>query len=214
MVQFAEQNNVLRHEQFGSRLFKSAIDIAWKKVLTYKDARLTKTDLATFENDASSCYDRVIPEVALLACRRIGLPPECCTLLYKALGHMRYHISKAHGIDQAPIVGSDNSRIFGTGQGSGASPAIWLAMSEVLIQALKKTERGTSFVSKCKFIKHRRVIYAFVDDSTVWANQELGDMDYSPTQLHQRIQTTAQWWEKYLSLSGGTLNLKNVSFIF
>ncbi len=122
---------------------------------------------------------------------------------------MKYHVSTAHGIDNHQIQEWNNSRLFGTGQGSGASPAIWLAMSEVLIQALKALEDGTSFTSHCGTVQHNRVIDAFVDDSTVWVNQNLCDKFYVPSNLQKSLQQVAQMWEKFLSLSGGTLNLKS-----
>ncbi len=115
--------------------------------MAYENARLTKMDLAILDNDVSFCYDHIIPKVALLACCQLGMTPQCCTLLAKSLCQMKYHISTAPRIDQRPISESPNSQLFGTGQGSGASPAVWLAMSEVLIQALKSSTTGTFFTS-------------------------------------------------------------------
>ncbi len=131
----------------------------------------------------------------------------------KALSQMQYHMSMAHGIDPNPITESSASRLFGKGQGSGASPTIWLAMSEVLIQALKNFNSGTNFISHYGTVKHQWVNDAFVDDSTVWDNQILEDVSYTMENLCLSIQKTAQMWEKFLSLSGGTLNLKNASTI-
>ena len=62
--------------QWGSRKGKSYIDAALLKELTYEVARYTRTDLATFDNDAKSCYDRIVMLYAMLWCQQLGMPPS------------------------------------------------------------------------------------------------------------------------------------------
>ena len=48
-------------EQWGSRNGRSANTVVLLKHLTYEMMQLTKTDGGTFDNDATACFDRIIP---------------------------------------------------------------------------------------------------------------------------------------------------------
>jgi hypothetical protein len=67
-----EDHNKFDEEQGGSRPGRTAIDIAQRKALTYLYTRITKNCLATIDNDAKSCYDRII--ASLIASRALGMP--------------------------------------------------------------------------------------------------------------------------------------------
>ena len=57
LLEHNEALNKLDDLQWGSRKGKSYLDAALLKELTYKIARYTRTNLATFDNDAKLCYD-------------------------------------------------------------------------------------------------------------------------------------------------------------
>ena len=42
----------------------SANNLVNNKALTYLYSRITRTGLGTFDNDATACYDRIVPNVA------------------------------------------------------------------------------------------------------------------------------------------------------
>jgi hypothetical protein len=51
--------------QSGSRPGKRAIDVVLQKEMKYLYASLTRTPLGTIDNDAKSCYDRIICSLAI-----------------------------------------------------------------------------------------------------------------------------------------------------
>jgi hypothetical protein len=55
MVHGAEKQDHLHEGQWGSRPGRSAHDALIHKLLTYEVVRMTRTPLATFDNDAKSC---------------------------------------------------------------------------------------------------------------------------------------------------------------
>ncbi|KAL7559678.1 hypothetical protein ACA910_002387 [Epithemia clementina (nom. ined.)] len=55
-----EQHSALHDGQWGSRHRRQCIDVVTLKQLTYELSRVTQTDLITFDNDAKSCYDRIV----------------------------------------------------------------------------------------------------------------------------------------------------------
>ena len=142
MVWNAEDHRALGDSQAGSRPGRCAIDVALQKALTYETALTTKTNLATFDNDATGCYDRIITALAMIACRRLGVPESACLLQAITLASMIYYIKTARGISSGTYTNTIWDPIFGTGQGSCASPALWLAISIILFPALSLSGHG------------------------------------------------------------------------
>ena len=81
-------------------------------------------DLLRFDNDASACYDRIIVALGMLAARRCGMPKNAIRLHSEALQFMRYTVKTVYGISEANYSGTIFEPLFGTGQVSGASPAV------------------------------------------------------------------------------------------
>ena len=65
MMVNAEKHEALNMNQWGSRKNKQCIDVVLLKVFTYELSRYTRTSLITFDNDAKSCYDRIVMCFAL-----------------------------------------------------------------------------------------------------------------------------------------------------
>ena len=60
--------------QQGSRKRRTANDVVLLKRITYDLTRQLRTNLGTFDNDAKSCYDRIINGLAMIVSRRLGMP--------------------------------------------------------------------------------------------------------------------------------------------
>ena len=105
--------------------------------------------------------------------------------------------------------------LFGTGQGSGASPAIWLSLVTVLLNsfdrlALEYNIQGLDFTDPWREINAKWHIRAFVDDT----NQGILDLTHSlsPQELTEQLRTAGQLWENLLHISGGALNLSKCNW--
>ena len=96
--------------------------------------------------------------------------------------------------------------LFGTGQGSGASPAAWLTLIVILLNTIDKElpDDRMTFLDPITKKAHSRLADAFVDD-TMLGKSDSGDLSYED--LIGRLQLIAQTWERLLSYSGGALNL-------
>jgi hypothetical protein len=106
---------------------------------------VTKTNLATFDNDATGCYDRILAALAMIACRRLGVSTEAVLIQSITLLLMAYHLKTARGVSAGSYRSTMEDPIFGSGQGSCASPALWLAISILLIHALRLAGPGVTF---------------------------------------------------------------------
>ena len=96
--------------------------------------------------------------------------------------------------------------LFGTGQGSGASPGAWLTLTVILLNAIDKEipDDRMPFLDPITKKPHSLLADAFVDD-TILGKSDRGDLSYED--LIGRLQLIAQIWERLLSYLGGALNL-------
>jgi hypothetical protein len=179
--------------------------------LTADLCRILKHDLARFDNDASACYDRIIVALGMLAARRCGMPQNAIRLHADALKFMKYTVKTMYGISTDNYQGTPFAPLFGTGQGSGASPAVWLSLVVLLLHTFDRLiPHRMNFVPISGAREHSRSSDAFVDDTSVGFTSTQEDLIYSDLIL--QLQEVAQTWERLLSLSGGKLNLSKCSW--
>ena len=74
LIRHAKKYRVLGTSNHGSRPGRQTKDAHMEKLLLYENASLTRTSLITMDNDAKSCYDRIIKTLASIACIGVGLP--------------------------------------------------------------------------------------------------------------------------------------------
>ncbi len=135
------------------------------------------------------------------------MPPLPCILVAHILSTMVYHTKSGAGLASQPYCNSAAHPIYGTGQGSCASPIFWLLLSLVLIAALQKRHTGMSFQTPDGKIVTDRPIDRIVDDTTVGAN-----VAPAGTSILEEGRRVARDWETLLFLSGGTLAPKKCFF--
>jgi hypothetical protein len=210
MVSNAERYNALNDQQHGSRPRRMTMDALFLSRLEKDLIRQTKTNAAHMDNDATGCYDRIIVSLGMMACRRLGMPTSAIRCQADALLFMRYAVKHVYGISETEYSSTLLEPLFGTGQGSGASPAIWLSLVTILLNAFDRLAtaynvQGLEFDDPWKEISVNWHIGAFVDDT----NQAILDTTHSLTddELIEQLRTAGQLWENLLFISGGALNL-------
>ena len=84
---------------------------------------------------------------------------------------MQYKVKTAFGISKDYYIGTLEKPLFGTGQGSGASSAVWLTLVVVLMNTLDRlTCERTRFKFPDSPVHHTLLIDAFVDDTSLIFN--------------------------------------------
>jgi hypothetical protein len=206
LVKQAVKHDLLNDGQHGSIPERICMDPVMLTQLTTDLCRLLKVNLARFDNDASACYDRIIVMLGMLAARRCGMPTNAVSTHAKALRLMKYSVKTIHGISDKNYHGTPFECLFGTGQGSGASPAVWLTLVVILMNTIDRlTPEQMHSQSPSGHLTHSRLADAFVDDTS------LGFTDYgkrTSPEMVNTFQEIAQQWENLLHYSGGSLNLK------
>ncbi len=100
---------------------------------------MLKMNNARFDNDASACFDRIrIVALGMLAARRCGMPNSAIRTHARSLELMKYTVKTVFGISEQSYRGTPFALLFGTGQGSGASPAVWLSLVVILLNTLDR----------------------------------------------------------------------------
>jgi len=115
---------------------------------------------------------------------------------------MKYYIKTKHGISEAYYRATNSYWLFGTGQGSGASPAVWLTISVILLSALTALASvSMKFMDPWYDIFDEQNADGYVDDSANGArdsHQEEammlanGDTETSPAQCTDMGATVIQ----------------------
>jgi ribonuclease HI len=200
LVKQCEKHKALGNEQWGSRPGRQALDPAMLKGLAYEIARTTRSNIATLDNDAKACYDRIIMSLAALRAQQLGLHKETINTLINFLQQAEYHITTGHGTSVDSYSNKDNIKLHGPGQGSRAGPAIWLIISTALLAAYKQKATVLTLSNPDGTTTVSRHTDCFVDDTTIFCNSE-------PAALKTELQQNAQQWESILYSSGGALEL-------
>jgi hypothetical protein len=98
----------------------------------------TKTNAAHMDNDATGCYDRIIVLLGMMSCRRLGMLQSAIKCQTDDLLSMQYAVKHVYGISETEYSSAISEPLFGTGQGSGASHAIWLSLVTVLLNGFNR----------------------------------------------------------------------------
>ena len=210
MVKNAEQAQALNDQQHGSRPRRMTTDALFFARLEKDIIRQIRANSAHMDNDATGCYDRIIISLGMIACRRLGMPEAAIRCQTDTLHLMRYAVKHMYGTSATEYTGSDSEPLFGTGQGSGASPAVWLGLVVILLNALDRMSSeddipGLDFTDPWDDFSARWRVGAFVDDT----NQGILDASgmLSIEELVDQLRQAGQMWETLLHISGGSLNL-------
>ena len=201
-------------DQGGSRKDRRAQEILLFKHLVYSVVRLTKTNCASFDNDAKSCYDRIVMLLASLSSQSLGLDPKACELFLRVLEKAKYHVKTQLGVSTDFYQTNANRKIHGPGQGGKSSPSIWTIISCLLMKCMRAKSDGARFFDPYREIVIHKISSGFVDDITHLVNSFLQSLqgDDSLQELARQTTTTAQWWEELLHATGGKLELQKCFF--
>ena len=208
VMENAEKFDLLPDEQAGSRKNHRSNLTALNKVLANDIIRARKLPSVIIFNDAKSCYDRIVLWVAALALRRLGATKESTLEMMQTLQSASHKICTAYGDSTSTYGGRDSyPPLQGVGQGNGAGPAIWVAISTVLLTIMRSKGFGLSILSAISLEALAIAGFAFVDDADIIhaAND--------PSTDNQVVLKTAQaainTWEGTLNATGGAIGAED-----
>ena len=149
-----------------------------------------------------------MPSVGGISLQCLSVSTNAVSTLLNTLQQMRYKVRTSLGISKASF-SNLNNWVLGTLQGSGASPCLWLAITCVLLGAMRKRSPGVTFQNPQGTLECNRIGKAYVDDTEFWLT--IPDTDI--VQLAKEMQDIAQHWEQLLYTTGGALALEKCFYV-
>ena len=204
MMYTAERLQAIALEQFGSRNKLSASNQSLNKRLTFDLIQQKKRPAALCSNDAKSCYDRIVHSVASLCMQRLGVPPAPIVCMFTTIQNLEHRIRTIYGDSKIGFSGALWAvPIQGVGQGNGAGPQIWAAVSTPVLNLLREEGYGAYFQPAISAEKLSFVGYAFVDDTDLLSVLEDKEADYRRVAEHMQEALAA--WERGIRATGGAI---------
>ena len=172
---------------------------------------MTKTNGASYDNDAKACYNRIGMSLASLCSQCLGMSARACQLLVTTLREAHYHVKTQLGVSNEYYTTTESSTVHGFGQGGQESPSIWAIISDIIMKCLGEKLEGAILCDSKQLLRVKQIFTGFVNDTTLWVNTPFQSNLHSYIQsidaLLQQTETTAQWWEELLHSTGGKLEL-------
>ncbi len=130
----AEDNELINDGCYGSRPGREARTVVFMEIMQMEISRGSRKPFIKFDNDATSCYDRIIPGTAMLISRKYGLHRNVAAVCGKTLATAHYKVKTMLGISEEGYSHCEAHPIYGTGQGSRNSPTCWLLICSTLFE--------------------------------------------------------------------------------
>ena len=203
MMANAERHGKIAREQYGRRRHHQCILSALNKRLTMDVLRQTRRAGALCANDAKSCFDRVVHNIASLAMRRMGVMVNPIKSMFATLQAASHKIRTAFGVSGKTYGSGRDPPFQGFGQGNGAGPSGWAVISTPLINMMRTAGFGFSLPTALTVSAVNFVCYAFVDDANVVHTAK--DVDTTGDTVRQDMQQAIDHWEGVLRATGGAL---------
>ena len=207
-----ESKNLINKGLYGSRPGRDAQTLTFLEELKYDISYTTRRTLFNFDNDATSCYDRILIPLASIINKKYGMPSEVVHLHANTLQRAKFHIRNPLGYSLSYYSHQSDQPIHGSGQGSGNSPCIWLLISSTLCDAHQQISKGAKFVSVDGQHSAHITMVGFVDDCTGTCNDFQPQLQATTDNITNTMAKDAQTWNDILWCSGGKLELPKCSF--
>ena len=98
LLRTADEKNMINEGQYGGRPGCEAQSLTLLEELKYDLSYLTRRTLVNFDNDASSCYDRIVVPFASIINRKYGLHSRVVAIHASTLQQARFYLKTAGGI--------------------------------------------------------------------------------------------------------------------
>lgn len=215
------QNHVddkkLMNERQYARKGVTTIANLVSRTLTFNYHLIKGTTLAHIDYDAKNCYDRVVPEVAVLASKRMGMHSVNAEFIVQVLNHFRHHLMIKMKQSNKDYRNTPLFRILGIGQGMGWSPTLWSLVNDITMTLMEKTVPGECFSSPLSSLEVSTSLEAYVDDVHGGINEEgvrtFNEANKTELTVKDAILLHLHKYERYLRSSGGAWSRASGYFI-
>ncbi len=152
-------------EEIFSKKNPMANDGGLAKMLFYDIIRQRHSATTIALVDASNCYDRIAHAMASLIFQSFGVKSTAVSAMLETIQEMKIFLRTAYG-DSKTFAGSTiKIKTQGLGQGNGASPAGWCAISITILQAHGAKGHGAHFIAPMSQVQSSLSTILYVNDT-------------------------------------------------
>ena len=119
MIRTAVDGGQLHEASHGSTPGQMASSALLQKILMIDQLRVERRAGGIFDCDATGCYNWILPPLASVHLRHLGLSKSISTFLAKMMHYTRRHVKTKHGISKHSIKTTNRQILHGIGQGNG-----------------------------------------------------------------------------------------------
>ena len=91
----------------------------------------------------------------------------------------------------------------GCGQGNGAGPTIWVAISSILIGMMMGMGFGFDFLSSISWSAVTAECFCFVDDTDLC--EAAPSVEHSGESILPKVRQAMKWWSEAIRMTGGAI---------
>ncbi len=209
----SESLKQLNEGQYGSRPRRNAIDPVMIEELQFEISRTSRRMFLQTSYDATACYDRIIPSLAMMTSRRFGVAKQVTQSNAATLRQARYSIRTELGLLDTSYTHLPDMPIYGTGQGTGNSPMIWCFMSSLLYDCYDLQAHPAQYCTPDRNTTCRVSMIGFVDDSNGQVNSFFEEDNLTTLRsMINKAKDNATLWSQLLQATGGALELSKCSY--
>jgi hypothetical protein len=202
MMSRMRSQDILPVEQ-GATSGKTTIDSSMLKQLYFDQANVLHLSCAVSSNDAAHCYDSVNHAAGSLALQAMHVPIHMVLCYLLCIQTMQFFLKTGFGMARNSYGGTAVNPFMILAQGSGASPAAWLAISTVILNAYKHKGYGASIWSAWSGMGLCLAALLYVDDTDLLHISR--DATLSDNAFVQKVQEATYYWARLLQATGGSL---------
>ena len=143
--------------------------------------------------------------MASIISRSFGLHRNITTINVTTLQKAKYKLKTQLGTSQCSYTHTPECPLYGIGQGTGNSPAVWALLSSIMFSLYSSHAHRAHFYDPSKLLHSQVDMVGFVNDTSGSTNVFLSPKLHEPKYYIYLTSQDAQLWNNILSLSGGAL---------
>jgi hypothetical protein len=114
--------------------------------------------------DFANCYDAVAHPIVSIALQSFKVPKVMVAMMLSVLQTMKWYLKTAFGQSATAFCETLDDPLMGFGQGNGASPPGFLAVSTLLIEVYRRQGHGAHFTPGLARNAYIIAVVIYVDD--------------------------------------------------
>ena len=218
LMQHITKQQYVDKETYGSRMGKSAPEALITLQTLFAHCATWNITVSMMFNDAAGCFDRIPLVLAELAAVGSGCDRSMMRCHTETQKRMKHYVRTAAGVSEGFIQFNATTMITlltlgltifhgligGIGQGGGGGPILWLMVSVIMIEALRKLCTGATMEHVLGWFTYTLWLVSYVDDNTLLKTFSLGA---TPDVVFTDMRKMMKHWHRLLQITGGDLCL-------